>query len=67
MRPAWTNFSIPPSDANEDSDPRKLYRHLTAPKKLLTFTEEEGGDAHWPPGALRLAMARVFDWLDDTS
>ncbi|MET7726931.1 alpha/beta hydrolase family protein [Streptomyces mirabilis] len=30
----------------EESDPRKLYRHLTAPKTLLSFTEEEGGDAH---------------------
>ncbi|MFF0515497.1 alpha/beta hydrolase family protein [Streptomyces sp. NPDC004250] len=50
----------------EDPAPRKLYRHLTAPKKLLTFTEEEGGDAHGHPGALRLAVARIFDWLDDT-
>ncbi|MFD8125905.1 alpha/beta hydrolase family protein [Streptomyces mirabilis] len=50
----------------EESDPRKLYRHLTAPKTLLSFTEEEGGDAHCHPGALRLAVARIFDWLDDT-
>ncbi|MGB8406958.1 MAG: alpha/beta hydrolase [Mycobacterium sp.] len=49
-----------------DSDPRRLYRHLTAPKTLLSFTEEEGGDAHCHPGALRLAVARIFDWLDDT-
>ncbi|MFI1762666.1 hypothetical protein ACH41H_11540 [Streptomyces sp. NPDC020800] len=52
--------------AGEESDPRRLYRHLTAPKKLLTFTEEEGGDAHCHPGAVRLAVARIFDWLDDT-
>ncbi|NUK02565.1 alpha/beta hydrolase family protein [Streptomyces lunaelactis] len=52
--------------ATEESDPRKLYRHLTAPKTLLSFTEEEGGDAHCHPGALRLAVARIFDWLDDT-
>ncbi|MFI2352784.1 alpha/beta hydrolase family protein [Streptomyces sp. NPDC019443] len=50
----------------EESDPRKLYRYVTAPKKLLSFTEEEGGDAHCHPGALRLAVARIFDWLDDT-
>lgn len=50
----------------EESDPRKLYRHLTAPKTLLGFTEEEGGDAHCHPGALRLAVARTFDWLDGT-
>ncbi|MFE7773294.1 hypothetical protein ACFU5O_05240 [Streptomyces sp. NPDC057445] len=52
--------------ATEVSDPRKLYRHLTAPKTLLSFTEEEGGDAHCHPGALRLAVARIFDWLDNT-
>ena len=52
--------------AAEESDPRKLYRHLTTSKKLLSFTEEEGGDAHCHPGALRLAVARIFDWLDDT-
>ncbi|MGW4985000.1 hypothetical protein ACWERA_54515, partial [Streptomyces mirabilis] len=52
--------------AAEESDPRKLYRHLTAPKTLLSFTEEEGGDAHCHPGVLRLAVARIFDWLDDT-
>jgi len=52
--------------AAEESDPRKLYRHLTTSKKLLSFTEEEGADAHCHPGALRLAVARIFDWLDDT-
>ncbi|WP_374772767.1 alpha/beta fold hydrolase [Streptomyces sp. NBC_01310] len=50
----------------EESDPRRLYRHLTAPKTLLSFTEVEGGDAHCHPGAIRLAVARIFDWLDDT-
>lgn len=49
-----------------ESDPRELYRHLTAPRTLLSFTEEEGGDAHCHPGAIRLAVARIFDWLDDT-
>ncbi|MFJ1973939.1 hypothetical protein ACIO93_35440 [Streptomyces sp. NPDC087903] len=52
--------------ATGESDPRKLYRHVTAPKKLLSFTEEEGGDAHCHPGAIRLAVAGIFDWLDDT-
>lgn len=52
--------------ATEESDPRKLYRHLTAPKTLLSFTEEEGADAHCHPGALRLSVARIFDWLNDT-
>jgi hypothetical protein len=31
--------------ATEASDPRKLYPHLTAPKTVLSFTEEDGGDA----------------------
>ncbi|WP_406304059.1 alpha/beta fold hydrolase [Streptomyces sp. NBC_00885] len=52
--------------ATEESDPRKLHRHLTAPKTLLSFTEEEGADAHCHPGALRLSVARIFDWLNDT-
>ncbi|MFG2847086.1 alpha/beta hydrolase family protein [Kitasatospora sp. NPDC048296] len=52
--------------ATEESDPGKLYRHLTAPKTLLSFTAEEGADAHCHPGAVRLAVARIFDWLDDT-
>jgi hypothetical protein len=50
----------------EESDPRQLYRHLTALKTALSSTEEEGGDAHCHPDALRLAVARIFDWLDDT-
>jgi len=49
-----------------DPGPRRLSRHLTTSKKLLTFTEEEGADAHCHPDALRLAVARIFDWLDDT-
>ncbi|MFJ3922936.1 hypothetical protein [Streptomyces sp. NPDC090022] len=50
----------------EEPDPGKLYRHLPAPRTLLTFTEEAGADAHCHPGAVRLAAARIFDWLDDT-
>ncbi|GAA1892627.1 alpha/beta hydrolase family protein [Streptantibioticus ferralitis] len=49
-----------------DTEPRKLYAHLTGPRTLLTFTEEEGADAHCHPGALRLTVARIFDWLDET-
>ena len=56
----------------EDLDPRvlgqpqELYDHLTAPKTLLPFTAEEGADDHCQGGAMRLANARMFDWLDDT-
>jgi hypothetical protein len=33
---------------------------------MLRFTEDEGADAHCQAGAQRLAMARIYDWLDDT-
>ncbi|MFI1397092.1 hypothetical protein [Streptomyces sp. NPDC020681] len=47
-------------------DDARLYEHLTGPKTLLTFTEQEGAGAHCHAGAQRLALARIFDWLDDT-
>ena len=40
--------------------------HLRAPKTLLTFTAEEGADAHCHVGAQRLATGRIYDWLDRT-
>ncbi|GAA1991458.1 alpha/beta hydrolase family protein [Amycolatopsis minnesotensis] len=46
--------------------PQQLYDHLTCPKTLLAFTEEEGAGAHCQSGAQRLAFARIYDWLDDT-
>ncbi|MET8874717.1 alpha/beta hydrolase [Nocardia sp. NPDC004604] len=49
-----------------EAEPRRLHSRLTAPKALLTFTEEEGADAHCHSGAQRLAVARIFDWLDET-
>ncbi|MET7465923.1 alpha/beta fold hydrolase [Nonomuraea sp. NPDC005501] len=45
--------------------PDLLHEHLTCPKTLLTFTAEQGADAHCQSGAQRLAFARVYDWLDD--
>ncbi|MER7771695.1 alpha/beta fold hydrolase [Kitasatospora sp. NPDC096140] len=45
---------------------RALHDHLTCPKTLLEFTAEEGADAHCQAGAQRLALARIYDWLDDT-
>ncbi|WP_326565738.1 alpha/beta fold hydrolase [Amycolatopsis rhabdoformis] len=50
----------------QESEPRRLYARLTGPKTLLSFTAEEGADAHCHVGAQRLAAARVFDWLDET-
>lgn len=49
-----------------ETEPRRLYAHLEAPKTLLTFTAEEGADAHCHVGAQRLANGRIYDWLDRT-
>jgi hypothetical protein len=43
-----------------------LCEHLTCPKTMIRFTNEEGAGAHCQVGADRLANARIFDWLDDT-
>jgi alpha-beta hydrolase superfamily lysophospholipase len=43
-----------------------LFDHLTCPKTFLEFTPEEGADAHCQVGAARLAMGRIYNWLDDT-
>ncbi|MFI5608969.1 alpha/beta hydrolase family protein [Amycolatopsis sp. NPDC051903] len=53
-------------DADTPPEPRRLYDRLTGPKTLLSFTTEEGADAHCHIGAQRLAFARIYDWLDDT-
>lgn len=56
-------------DAAEDEffkgQPEQLYDHLTCPKTLMVFTAEEGAGAHCHPGAMRLSLARIYDWLDD--
>ncbi|MFD7915105.1 alpha/beta hydrolase family protein [Streptomyces sp. NPDC059752] len=44
--------------------PEKLYDHLTCEKTFMEFTAAEGGEAHCQSGAQRLALARVYDWLD---
>jgi pimeloyl-ACP methyl ester carboxylesterase len=49
-----------------ETEPRRLYSHVNAPKTLLTFTAEEGADAHCHVGAQRLATGRIYDWLDRT-
>ncbi|MFI8451796.1 alpha/beta hydrolase family protein [Streptomyces erythrochromogenes] len=57
-------------DAEEDiffkGQPEQLYDHLTCPKTFMAFTTEEGAGAHCHPGAMRLSIARIYDWLDDT-
>ncbi|MFI9163193.1 hypothetical protein [Kitasatospora aureofaciens] len=56
-------------DAEEDmffkGQPEQLYDHLTCPKTLMVFTTEEGAGAHCHPGAMRLSIARIYNWLDD--
>lgn len=49
-----------------ETEPRRLYAHVEAPKTLLTFTAAEGADAHCHVGAQRLANGRIYDWLDRT-
>ncbi|MET7361390.1 alpha/beta hydrolase [Streptomyces sp. NPDC005562] len=44
--------------------PEQLYAHLTCEKTLMAFTDEEGAAAHCQSGAQRLALSRVYDWLD---
>ncbi|MEK2495618.1 dipeptidyl aminopeptidase, partial [Kitasatospora purpeofusca] len=46
--------------------PERFYGHLTCPRTLMVFTEEEGAGAHCHPGAMRLTRARICDWLDGT-
>ncbi|MER7932008.1 MULTISPECIES: alpha/beta fold hydrolase [unclassified Streptomyces] len=57
-------------DAVEDmffkGQPEQLFEHLTCPRTLMVFSSEEGAGAHCHPGAMRLAQARIYDWLDDT-
>ena len=45
---------------------RRLYKALTCPKQLVTFTAAEGADSHCEPKALGLRNQRIFDWLDET-
>jgi len=45
---------------------QQLFDHLTCRKTFLQCTAEEGADAHCQAGAQRLALARIFNWLDDT-
>jgi dienelactone hydrolase len=58
------------TDAENDlffkGQPDELYEHLTCPKAMLRFTEAEGAGAHCEVGASRLALGRIYDWLDET-
>lgn len=44
----------------------KVYEALTAPKKYVLFTVNEGAGEHCQVGAMSLTHQRVFDWLDET-
>jgi len=46
--------------------PQQLFDHLGCRKTLMPFTRAEGAGAHCHVGASRLALARMFDWLDET-
>lgn len=53
-------------DGTTKPQPQELFDHLSAPAHLQHFTAAEGADAHGHAGAERLAMARIYDWLDIT-
>jgi pimeloyl-ACP methyl ester carboxylesterase len=46
--------------------PQKLFDHLTCPKTMLRFSESEGAGDHCHVGAHRVALGRMYDWLDET-
>jgi alpha-beta hydrolase superfamily lysophospholipase len=56
-------------DGEEDiffhGQPQQLFDHLNCPKALSTFASSEGSGAHCHAGAQRIALARIYDWLDD--
>lgn len=55
--------------ANESFWPgqsRQLLDMLTSPKKLVSFSESDGGDLHCEPAAGGIRDLRVFNWLDET-
>jgi dienelactone hydrolase len=45
--------------------PEELFAHLTCPKTLLRFTDDEGAGEHCHPATLRMAYGRIYDWLDE--
>jgi dienelactone hydrolase len=45
---------------------QQLFDHLTCPKAMIKFTDDEGAGAHCEMGASRLAYARMYDWLAET-
>jgi pimeloyl-ACP methyl ester carboxylesterase len=57
-------------DAEDDlfmkGQPQVLYDHLTCRKSMVRFTIAEGAGEHCQVGASRLALARIYDWLDET-
>ncbi|TCO54316.1 hypothetical protein [Actinocrispum wychmicini] len=59
--PGWP----PPSGSRPRRPTGMPPDRLTAPKTFLRFTSAEGAGAHCHSGAQRLAMSRIYDWLDD--
>lgn len=47
-------------------DAKPLYDAITAPKRYILFTNEEGAGEHDEAGAAFLFSQRAFDWLDET-
>ncbi|WP_269856807.1 hypothetical protein [Streptomyces sp. RPT161] len=54
-----------------DTDPTMRWacghgRYVMAAGTARQCTAEQGADAHGHSGAQRLALALIYDWLDDT-
>jgi len=46
--------------------PQHVFDDLTAPKKFVEFTAEDGAENHCQSGALAFKDQVVFDWIDET-
>lgn len=53
-------------DLFSQGQPQELFDHLTCPRTLLRFAVSEGAGDHCHIGAARMALGRIFDWLDET-
>ena len=54
------------SDIFFAGQPEHVFDELTAPKKLVAFTAEDGAENHCQSGALAFKDQVVFDWIDET-
>jgi dienelactone hydrolase len=56
----------PVNEAFWPGQSRQLFDLLVSPKKLISFSENDGADLHCEPKGTGLRDLRVFNWLDET-